>query len=85
MGLKALNDAFGMTRVKGALPPSRVSAVLLAIAERRDRKLNGRPDRLDAEPQEGWNRALKRANGDRGDRRHANHPWNQRAVPKGKR
>ena len=85
MSLRKLNDFFGVTRVKGKLPPPRVAAVLLATAERADRKKNGRPDRVDAEPQDGWNRATKRANGDRGDRRHANHPWNSRAVPRGKR
>lgn len=81
MSLRTLNDAFGVTRTKGQLPPPRVAEVLLATAERADRKKNGSPPRLDPEPQEGWNRAIRRANGDRGDRRHGNHPWSTRAVP----
>lgn len=88
-GVTRLNLLFGMAkrRVKGktAPPPSRVADVLLAIAERKDRKHHGRVARPDLEPQDGWNRAIRRANGDRGDRRHGNHPWNTRAVPRGRR
>lgn len=87
--MKKLNDLFGMTqrRRKGKLlpPPAKVGDVLLAIAERKARK-GPRRVAVDVSPDmTQFNRAMKRANGDRGDRRHGNHPWNTRHVPRGKR
>lgn len=87
MSLRTLNDAFGVTkrRVKGrdVPPPPKVAEVLLARAERQSRKLGHTP--AEPTPVEGMNRRMLRAIGERGDRRHGNHPWNTRAVPRGKR